>query len=225
MAHPSPVNFTSAAGKFADARQGEIRARVGGGDARIERVMALARKDRRDACTPRALHRRQDAQLVIHHHVVRSRVTLLHGGQHFLLVQVDEHAPLHGIPQSGALHLAWLEHHVAVGEDHSDAKTATALQRRQRARVQSLRERIVEQEERDLQQLRLIEIFEPIALQRAQIIRVAELCPQFLEDHPVALAAGMAEFALQVLTEIGLHGIVVEQRVVDIEQEDGVGGD
>src|SRR5207244_2050177 len=61
------------------------------------------------------------------------------------------------------------------------------------------------------------------ALQGTQIIRVPELGAKLLENRPVALLAGMAERRLEVVSQIALDGIVVEQRVIDIEQEYDVG--
>src|SRR3989442_13569273 len=59
----------------------------------------------------------------------------------------------------------------------------------------------------------------PIALQGTEIVRVAQLGSQLLEDGPVPLLPLASHLALEVSLEIGRDGIVVEQRVVDIEQE------
>src|SRR5207253_9689654 len=82
-----------------------------------------------------------------------------------------------------------------------------------------LPERVVDQEERHAQQQRIVEVLQAIALQGAEIVGVSELGAQLLEDRPVAVAAGAAELALQIGAEIGLHGVVVEERVVHVEQE------
>src|SRR3989440_10008685 len=181
--------------------------------------MPLARKDGGQALAPHLLHGGEYAQLVIDAAVVGSGNAPLDGLQHLLLVQVNENAPVHRVPQAGALHLARLEAHVAVGEDDRGSEARTARQRSQRARVEPVRKRVVDQEERYPQQLRIVEVLEAIALQRAQIVGVPELRAQLLENRPVAVAAGAAELALQVGTEIGLHGVVVEQRIVHVEQE------
>ena len=62
-------------------------------------------------------------------------------------------------------------------------------------------------------------ILHPVALQRAEIVRVAEFAAQCLEDLPIAIACGNAVLDADMHIEIGLHAIVVEQRVVDVEQE------
>ena len=53
-------------------------------------------------------------------------------------------------------------------------------------------------------------ILDAIALQRPQIIRVAQLGTQRLEDRPVPLASRAAKFALQVIAEVVLYSVIVE---------------
>ena len=60
----------------------------------------------------------------------------------------------------------------------------------------------------------------PIALQRAQVVGVAQLAPQLFENRPVPLLPLASDLALEVAPEIGRDVIVVDQRVVDVDQED-----
>ena len=62
---------------------------------------------------------------------------------------------------------------------------------------------------------------EPEALERAEVVRVAELLAQPLELVPVPLLPLGAEVLRQVRAQVGGDGVVVEQRVVDVEEEDG----
>src|SRR2546422_8244415 len=59
----------------------------------------------------------------------------------------------------------------------------------------------------------------PIALQGTEIVCVTQLGPQFLEDGPVPLLRLAPDLALEVSLEVRGDVIVVEQRVVDIEQK------
>src|SRR3989475_4180082 len=59
----------------------------------------------------------------------------------------------------------------------------------------------------------------PIALQGTEIVCVTQLGPQFLEDGPVPLLRLAPDLALEVSLEVRGDAIVVEQRVVDIEQK------
>ncbi len=87
--------------------------------------------------------------------------------------------------------------------------------------IEPLRKRIVDEKRRHQQQARIVVAAalgrETIALQRAEIVCVAKLIAQLLEDCPVLVPAGGAELALQVVSEVVLHAVVVEQRVVDVE--------
>src|SRR4029079_17696919 len=62
-------------------------------------------------------------------------------------------------------------------------------------------------------------IFAPVALQRAQVVGVAQLGAQLFEDRPVPVPPCGAELALEMVSEIILHAVVVEQRVVHVQQE------
>src|SRR5882762_800003 len=181
--------------------------------------MPLARKHGGQAPAPQLLHGGEDAQLVIDHDVVIGRKAPLDGIQHLLLVQVNEDSAVYRVPQARALHLARLENHIAVGEDDRGSETPATRERCQRTRIEPVRERVVHQEERHPQQLRIVEVLQAIALQSAEIVGVTELRAQLFENRPVAVAARAAELALQMGAEIGLHGVVVEERIVHVEQE------
>lgn len=53
-----------------------------------------------------------------------------------------------------------------------------------------------------------------------QIIRISELTGERLEDGPVPIAGSCAVGLFQMLTQIDLDPIIVEERVVDVKQED-----
>src|SRR6185437_10110052 len=59
-----------------------------------------------------------------------------------------------------------------------------------------------------------------VALKRPEIIAIAERVEQLHEDPPIPLARGDAEVELEVILQILLDPIVVEQRVVDVDEED-----
>src|SRR5689334_19976129 len=67
---------------------------VGGGivaDVGLASVVALARKDGRQARAPVTLHRREDADLVVDQHVVRRGEAVLDVVELLFLVDVDQH--------------------------------------------------------------------------------------------------------------------------------------
>src|SRR5262245_46702556 len=80
----------------------------------------------------------------------------------------------------------------------------------------------MEQIERDPDRVRIARALDAVALQRTEVVGVAQFRAKLLEDLPVApLAVGPRR--LQEMTpQIGDHRVVVEQRVVDVEQKDDV---
>src|SRR5262249_5631210 len=122
-----------------------------------------------------------------------------------------------------ALHLAWLKHHVAIRKNYRLTEAVQMGDDFERVRVQPLREWIVDQERGHQQQPRIVAtltlLLRSIALQRSEVVGVAELAAQLLEDLPIAITARLTELALQMVAQIILHAIVVEQSVVHIQQE------
>ena len=61
---------------------------------------------------------------------------------------------------------------------------------------QAIRKGVIYEEVRDREEMRIVRILDPIALQGAQIIDVAELRPQLLQDRPVALLPLVSDLAI-----------------------------
>ena len=59
-----------------------------------------------------------------------------------------------------------------------------------------------------------------IPLQGAEVVGIPELGAYLLEVLPVLAAAVLADLRVEMGTQIGGDAVVVEQRVVDVEQED-----
>src|SRR2546427_5376073 len=156
--------------------------------------MPLAREHGRDAALPHLLDSREQTHLVIHEDVVIRGVSRLDVLQLSLLVDVDEDAAPDGVEQSRAPDLVRLEYDVAVGEDDGRAPDLQMADHVERAWVEAVGERIVDEERGDREEVWVAGGFAPIALERAQIVRIAELGAQFLEDHPVAVLALRSPF-------------------------------
>jgi hypothetical protein len=62
-----------------------------------------------------------------------------------------------------------------------------------------------------------------VALQGPQVIRVTKLGSHMFEEAPVMLRALDAHLTIEVGVQVGDDTVVVEQRVVHVEQERGVG--
>src|SRR5215831_3244515 len=115
---------------------------------------------------------------------------------------------------------AGLEDDISIRQDHGRAETAQPLQHLQGVRVEPLSERVVHEEGGHRQQLHLARMFDTEALEGADIVAIAQLGEQILQDSPIAGAGsdpiGLIEMVLQVL----LDPVIVEQCVVDIDEED-----
>lgn len=133
-----------------DAFDAEIGRRIGGNNGRIQCVVPLTREDGRQAMLHDPLHGRENAQFVVDHHVMPRRIVALHGVEHLLLVDVDQHAAGNSSPKARALNLARLKDHVAIGQDHSAPEGVQALDDIKGVRIEALRERIVDEEGRHL---------------------------------------------------------------------------
>ena len=64
-----------------------------------------------------------------------------------------------------------------------------------------------------------MQIFEPITFKRPEVIGVSDFRPQLFEDSQVTFSRAAAIFFAYVITQIGLHAIVVEQSVVNVEEK------
>jgi hypothetical protein len=58
-----------------------------------------------------------------------------------------------------------------------------------------------------------------IPLQRAEVIGVTQLGSQFLENSPIFSRALRAYFFGEVTLQVRRYAVIVQQRVVDIEQK------
>ena len=92
----------------------------------------------------------------------------------------------------------------------------------ERAGIKTLREGIVDQPIGHPEDSRIVQIVEPVTFERAEIVGIAEFRPQRLEDRPVAVAGVRAEGRCEMRAEVVLDPVIVQQRVVDVEQEDNV---
>jgi hypothetical protein len=114
-----------------------------------------------------------------------------------------------------------------IGEDDRRSEPAEMGDELESARVEAIGERVVDQEARQRQQpVRGGSApfhFGAVALQRAEVVGITELVARRVEDRPVAVGTGRAELALEMQAQLGDDSVVVEQRVVEVEQEDEVG--
>src|ERR1700739_2505257 len=88
------------------------------------------------------------------------------------------------------------------------------------ARVETIGERIVQEPVRGDGELPIVALLESQARQGPEIVGVAHNAPLLLEYFPIARASAVAMRGFETFTEIRLNPIVVEKRIVDVEQKD-----
>src|ERR1035438_1239271 len=93
----------------------------------------------------------------------------------------------------------------------------------ERVGEEAIGKRIVYEESRNGQQAQVMRVLASVTLQGAQIVGVTKRGSQALEDSPVTPRPLGADLALEVFGEISDDAVVVEQRVVHVEQKNGFG--
>ena len=107
--------------------------------------------------------------------VVLRRVAPLDVVELLLLVDVDQDVAVDGVEQPRALDLARLEDDVAVREDHRRAPGARMLDDVERLGKEPVGEGIVDEELRDGEHVRVARMLDAVALERAEVVGVAQL--------------------------------------------------
>src|SRR5262244_3556500 len=67
--------------------------------------------------------------------------------------------------------------------------------------------------------MNILRVLDPVALQGAEIIAIAQLSKELFEDRPVAVAAGGPELTFKVAFEVALDTVIVEERVVHVNEK------
>ncbi|HUC70131.1 MAG TPA: hypothetical protein VMS01_02960 [Stellaceae bacterium] len=148
-----------------------------------------------------------------------SRVALGDVIELFFFVDVDQHVALDSLGNAGALDLARLEDDVAIGQDDRPRPAAQSFQHIERTRIYPIGKRVIDQPRGHRQEMNVLGVLDPIALQGSEIVAVAEIGEELLKDRPVAVAADGPELAFEMAAQIGLDAVVVERCVIDIDQE------
>src|SRR6476646_7392758 len=107
-----------------------------------------------------------------------------------------------------------------VGQDNRRPNVVQLRQDLQRGWKQSTGERIVDEVGRHRQKLYFTGMLGAKALQGSQIVAVAKFGKEILQELPIAIAGVAPVGAFKVILQILLYAIIVEQRVVNIDQED-----
>jgi hypothetical protein len=171
---------------------------------------------------PDVLDCREDSDLVVDQHIVITRIPPLDIVEFLLFMNIDQHMAIHSLEKTGPFDFSWLEHHVPIRQDDRLSPLFHLFHRIERIRKQSIRKWIVHQKMRDRQYLWIAWMLDPKALERPQVVGVAEFRSQPLEDRPVVFLPFVPHRLFKMALKIGRHPIVVEEGVVDIEEKHDV---
>src|SRR3984893_11435822 len=154
----------------------------------VPRIVTLPRENGDNTLAPNVLDRVEDTQLIVDHYVPLCRVNALNLGEFALLMDIDQHAVFESRPEPGALDLPRLEHRIAIGKDDRRAPLADVLDDIKRAGIKPVGKRIIDEPARHPQHPWIVHLFKPEPLQCTEIVRIAELLPQFFKNVPVKVA-------------------------------------
>src|SRR4051794_5971941 len=90
--------------------------------------MALSEKDGRRSPIPAVLDGVEDAELVVHDHVMLGWVASFDILELAFLVDINEDVTVDRGPEARLPDLVWLEHRVSIGEDHGSSQPVQATQ-------------------------------------------------------------------------------------------------
>src|SRR4029077_598323 len=132
-------------------------------------------------------------------------------------VNVDEHMSPDGFVDSRALDLTRLKDHVTIRKDHGLPPTPQPIQHVESTRIESVGEGIIHQVGGHSQQTNVRRMLNPITLQSAEVIAIAQFFKEGLEDLPLTVPTSCAKLAFKMLLEVVLNVVVVEQCIVHID--------
>ncbi len=204
--------------EVADCVDRDVGRRVRGENVRVVRELPLLREHGRHALSPVQLRCSEDPHLVVHEHIPLGGVPPLDVVELVLLVHVDEDA-VDGGRDACSYDLPRLEDGVAVGQHDRRSVGAQPTEHVERARVETLRERVLEEVLADGEQPRVPRVGLPPLLDGTEVVAVAELHEAPLLDRPVRGACVRPVLAVEVALEILADAVVVEERVVDVDEE------
>ena len=65
--------------------------------------------------------------------------------------------------------------------------------------------------------MNILRVLDPVALQGAEIIAVAQISEELFENRPVPVAGGRSELTFKMALEVILDTVVIQQCVIDID--------
>ena len=205
--------------QIANPLDAQVGGRVGCQHFWIPSVVSLPHEDGCHPPPPDSLDGGENAQLVIHNYIMSRRIPGFHIGQLAFLMNVNQHVSINRFIKSGAVHFAGLEDDVAVSKKNGCPPLLGALDNVERTREDAVGEGIGYEETRNGQQAQVMRVLAAATLQGAQIIGVTKPGSQLLESGPVTPRPLGPDLALEIFAEVGDDLVVIEQRIVHVEEK------
>jgi hypothetical protein len=70
--------------------------------------------------------------------------------------------------------------------------------------------------------MHVLRVFDTVPLQCTEIVSIPQFDKQVVENCPVPVATGGTVLALEVGLDVSLDVVVVEKRIVDVDQKDNL---
>jgi len=209
--------------QITNALDGTISGRVCIRNTRIECIVSLSHEDSSHPLAPAVLYGGEKSKFVVHHHIVIGMETICDVVKLLFLVHVNQDVSINCSGESRTIHLVRLKHHIAVGENDNPAPLLKVLDDVECIGEKAIGEWIFYEEARNGQQAQIVRIADSKNLQGTQVICVTEPGSQLLENCPIAPCPFGPNLLIEIAPKVGNDLVVVEQRVVNVEQEDEVG--
>jgi hypothetical protein len=137
--------------------------------------------------------------------------------EHLLFVDVDEEVVVDSFGKAGTVDLPGLEDGVAIAEDDRGPPFVNVLDGIDGARVKAIGKWIFDEVLGNFKNAFVAGVRDAKALERAEVIHIAEFGPELFEDFPVMLLALSPHFGGDVVAQVLLDAVVVEQCVIDVK--------
>ena len=136
-------------------------------------VMSLPDEHGGHTVPPNAFDCGQDMQFVVEHYIMLCRVPRDYIGEFLLFVHIDEDSTLNGFAQASLFDFVRLKHDIAVTKQGGFSPALDVPYGGKGFRKHAIFEGVIEEKTGDLQQMKVVRVIAPIALERTEVIGIA----------------------------------------------------
>jgi hypothetical protein len=137
-----------------------------------------------------------------------------------LFMNIDQNILFEGFTQSGTVDFSGLENDITIRQYDRRSPLFTVFYGIERIRKEAVGKGVIRQKVRYFQQIWVMGVLSTIPLEGPEIIGITEFGPDFLKDFKIALLPLVPGYLIGVPPEVSGDAIGIEQRVVNIKEED-----